>query len=305
MQRSTAEPIRALHHGSNFYMNKGTDEVGWQIRLFKKSIMKQAQWREIQRMLPPMPNKVGLDMGYDSAAISYLLREGDGEWTTIVKSSDDSTLGLVMDRVFQMKDGKLPFDDESYDCLVIVGMLERVQDDQVFLRECHRVTKPAGRILIDVAHVKRLSLIRLIRKMFGMSCRERGQVHQGYSEKQLYKLVTDGFDVESSRTYSRFFVELVETAAQITTKLIDRESGDGDKAGRNSKRKLLNIYSIYRPFFMLASQLDKLIFFTRGHSLIIRARRRPWLPRKVPVLKDGRSIADAALNYRIGSANPY
>ncbi len=251
-----------------------------------------------------MPDRAGLDIGYDSAVISCLLREGEGRWTTAVdmeKTSGDSIQRLVGERVVEVKGGKLPFDKESFDCVVIVGMLERLEDDRGFLKECHRVIRPAGRILIDVPRVKRVCPIRLLRNLFGLSGAERGQVRLGYGEKQLYKLVTDGFDIESSRTYSGFFVELADTFAQLAVKLAGAasEKASGFDPMRNK------IYSLFYPFSLLGAQLDKLLFFTRGHSLLIRARRRSWNPRKVPVLRDGRSIADAALNYRIGSANPY
>jgi hypothetical protein len=57
--------------------------------------------------------------------------------------------------------------------------------------------------------------------------------------------------------------------------------------------------------FWIAAQLDLLLFFTRGYHLVAIAQRKIWRPRRTPVLKDGRSIADATLNTRIGSAAPF
>jgi hypothetical protein len=50
------------------------------------------------------------------------------------------------------------------------------------------------------------------------------------------------------------------------------------------------------PLFGLAYQLDFLLFFSRGNYLIANAKRRAWLPRKTPVLSDGRSITEAVLS---------
>ena len=40
-------------------------------------------------------------------------------------------------------------------------------------------------------------------------------------------------------------------------------------------------------------------------SLIVRAQKRQLLPRRTPVLADGRSIAEAALGGKIGTAAPF
>ena len=69
--------------------------------------------------------------------------------------------------------------------------------------------------------------------------------------------------------------------------------------------KMFRFYSMLYPFFWLAAQLDKLLFFTKGYCLIGRARRRQWRPRRTPVLADGRSIAEAALGGKIGTAAPF
>jgi hypothetical protein len=60
------------------------------------------------------------------------------------------------------------------------------------------------------------------------------------------------------------------------------------------------------PLLVLAQGLDMLLFLARGSCLVCRARRRSfWRPRKSPVLLDGRSIADATINTKIGTAGPF
>jgi SAM-dependent methyltransferase len=190
-------------------------------------------------------------------------------------------------------------------------MLEHLEDDTAFIKECHRVLKPAGRLIVNVPHLKKCSILRPIRNILGLTDAEHGHLRPGYTQQQLFGLMIDGFDVEEATTYSRFFVEMLDTFIRLAAKASGNGSDTGEKGmiidqERFAKmQKLFRIYSFLYPIFWMASKLDYLIFLTRGHYLIARARRRLWIPRRIPIIKDGRSIADAALNTRIGSANPF
>ena len=45
--------------------------------------------------------------------------------------------------------------------------------------------------------------------------------------------------------------------------------------------------------------------FLPNHEMILKSRRRRWSPRRQPKLVDGRSIAEATINTRIGTAAPF
>ena len=45
-------------------------------------------------------------------------------------------------------------------------------------------------------------------------------------------------------------------------------------------------------------------FFPR-QEMLLKSRRRKWRPRRQPKLIDGRSIAEATINTKIGSAAPF
>jgi SAM-dependent methyltransferase len=289
------------------------DLARWHLKLFSKSLTKKAKWRRIRKMLGPVNDGIGLDIGSDSGVISYLLRQRGGEWYSVDADpvAVESIRSLVGDQVYLMEDASLPFNDESFDVIVIVDMLEHLEQDHAFVRECHRVLKPSGRLIVNVPHYKRFSALRGLRLLVGLTDAEHGHVRPGYTAPQLFSLLKDGFDVQEIETYSRFFVELGDTFIRLGTKLMDR-SGRAGKKGRivdeqlmRSLGKAFRAYAVVYPALWLVAQLDHLLFFTRGHMLIARTRRRMWIPRKIPVLNDGRSIADAAINTRIGSALPY
>lgn len=291
-------------------MNTNSD---WDRKLFSKSLLKQAKWRRIERMLPAMDGRRGLDIGADNGVLSRLLRERGGDWSSADTGAEAvaSIRALVGESVSQISAGKLPYGNEEFDCVVIIDMLEHLEDDAAFIKECHRVLKPAGRLIVNVPHLKKGSILRPIRNMLGLTDAEHGHLRPGYTQQHLFGLMIDGFDVEEASTYSRFFVELLDTFIRLAAKGYGDSDGAGEKGmimdeERFAKmRKLFRIYSVLYPIFWMASKLDHLIFFTRGHYLIVRARRRLWIPRRIPIIKDGRSIADAALNTRIGSANPF
>lgn len=285
----------------------------WHLRLYRKSLLKQAKWHQIEKMLPPMGGDMhGLDIGADNGVISYMLREQGGRWHSVDSSpaAVDSIRSVVHENVDMMEDGKLPYDDETYDCVVIVDMLEHLEDDYAFIQECHRILKPAGKLIVNVPHFKKIGLIRPLRRLLGLTDEEHGHVRPGYTEPHLFAMMKDGFGIEKSATYSRFFVEALDAFIRFFAKK-HRGEEDGDKGVIIDEERfdklqhLFQIYSFIYPFFWVGSLLDRLIFFTRGYSLIVRGRRRLWIPHTTPVLKDGRSIADAALNTKIGSANPF
>lgn len=289
------------------------NEKDWHLRLFGKSLLKQAKWKAISAMLPPMQGRTGLDIGSDNGVLSLFLREQGGEW----RSADSgrraiAAIGRLLDEdVADVSSGKLPYAREEFDCVVIIDMLEHLEDDAGFIKECHRVLKPSGKLIVNVPHLKRFSFVRLLRRVLGLTDAEHGHLRPGYTRHQLFDVLKDGFDVETSSTYSRVLVETLDTCMRFAAKVSGGAEGHGEKGMVMDEEsfskigKLFRIYSLLYPLFWLASRLDCLLFFTSGHYLVARARRRLWIPRRTPVLKDGRSIADAALNTRIGSANPF
>ncbi len=285
----------------------------WHIKLFGKSLTKKAKWHQIEQMLGPVNGLCGLDIGADNGVISYLLRQRGGEWHSVDAdpAAVKSIRSLVDGNVHLMKGGSLPFDDEYFDIIIIVDMLEHLEEDHAFIRECHRVLKPSGTLIVNVPHLKRLSPLRGLRRLVGLTDAEHGHVRPGYTGPRLFSLLKDGFDVQESKTYSRFFVEFMDTLIRMAVRIAGRKDATGvkgrivDQERFNTLSKAFHFYSAVYPLMWLVSCFDYLLFFTRGHMLIARTRRRLWIPRKTPVLSDGRSIADAAINTRIGSAAPF
>ena len=283
-------------------------------RLLHLSVTKQAKLREIVALLGPLDDGAeALDVGGDNGLVSWRLRRQGGMWISADGSEKavEAIRRLVGGTVERLEGAQLPFADGRFDAVVIIDYLEHVEDDQGFVAECHRVLKPGGRLIVNVPHAKPLAVLRPLRRLLGQTDARHGHVRPGYTEAQLFAILKDGFDVQEVRTYSRFFVELLDTFVRLATQRSTRADADDAKgalfAVDDARRasKMLRAGSLLYPFFRLAEWMDRLLFFTRGYSLIVSAVRRTWRPRVAPSLRDGRSIAEAALQGKIGTAAPF
>jgi len=111
---------------------------------------------------------------------------------------------------FILADGyKLPFKDESFECVVLFDVLEHTDNDLAFLRDSHRVLKSRGFLLISVPNRERL--IHQIKKLIGTPVRyplrlgvdhytsedTEGQWHfREYSRKELNELLRNDFEAQ-------------------------------------------------------------------------------------------------------------
>jgi ubiquinone/menaquinone biosynthesis C-methylase UbiE len=279
------------------------------VRLFKLSLLKQEKFRALCDLLGPTEGLTCLDIGGDNGVISLLLRQCGGTWTSADGSAAavSAITQLVSDRVCQVEGAHLPLPAGHFDRVVVIDYLEHVMADATFIAECHRVLKPDGVLIVNTPHVKR-SLLFGLRRLLGLSDARHGHVRPGYTERQLFDVLKDGFDVEQVRTYSRFFIQLLDTAIRFVS---ERKGASHDAVkgtlltADDFKRmeKALKLYRLLFPFFWCAVQLDKLLIGARGFMLIARARRRQWLKRPdKPALSNGRSLAEATLGGTIGSA---
>jgi len=121
-------------------------EKAWALRLFDRSILKQAKYHAIVDMLGDTHGKDCLDLGSDNGVISYLLRAGGGRWTSadLTEESVASIRSLVGGDVHRVEADRMPFPDAAFDRVVVVDLLEHVADDVRCAAELHRILRPGG-----------------------------------------------------------------------------------------------------------------------------------------------------------------
>lgn len=208
-----------------------------------------------------------LDIGFPNPVASQRLRTLGGYWTTTVWTARERREAVEMlgEEVLQIGvNGELPFEDKQFDVVVLPrGRLTGDHDhDLALIRECHRVLKTPGYLIIGSDFRRRFTLLSL----FGHDTR------QGYTEKELFGLLKMGIDVLGFKTYCRFWVQLA--------RLLFNRHSDANKGGAGR----LVCYSI-------ANFFDTLGFFTKGYHLIAHGRRKSWrTPPKHS--KYGRPISD-------------
>jgi len=255
-------------------------ETEWALKLFSKSVLKQRKLKEITSFLGSTSQLQCLDIGGDNGVISYMLRKYGGDW----KSADldplsvESIKHLVQADVYQIDGSSTPFQPDEFDRVVIVDFLEHIPNDEQFIIELHRITKPGGVLVVNVPHIKQ-GVLRKLRLVLGQTDEKHGHLRPGYSYASLEKLFGDKFVMRESKTYSKFFSELIDILiVGIVTKL-----KNGDKAHTkkglivtqddiNQSQAMFRVYSLIYPIIRAFSLLDGLLFFRSGYMLIASAR---------------------------------
>lgn len=272
-------------------MNKTQDaRADLQARIFRNSLPFRMTVKEVIRALKLKPGERCLNIGDEGGLFGYHLRKLGGTWATVVSGDEQLDLaGELIESDLHALDntGRLPFADKTFDAVVIINSLETIRNDEDFIEECHRVIKNEGRLIVNVANRKAATLINGLRHLVGLSPEKGGMARAGYTEPEMFRILKNGFDVSNMRTYMRFFVVLVDTFVRAAT----RNQPTAEGLGRTAR-----CYSLAAPVYWLAFQLDLFLCMTRGFSLVCWAKRRAWLPRKTPVLSDGRRISEAVLS---------
>lgn len=282
-------------------------------RWFEVSPPRRATYRRIDELMGPAGGRRCLAVLAEDVLVAYQFMEAGGTWDCVGLLDDPGPVAsaLLGTRIQPLQDGKLPYEDDLFDIVLLDEALEYFENDAAFIAECHRALKPTGRLIVKTELRKRWSLLSGLRRLFGFAPGGPGRVRPGYTESLLFGVLKDGFDTEEVRMWSRFFAESFEVVTQMAMVVIGAvpmplsgNAADNERA-LMSYRRLVRLQVALRPFAWLAARLDWLLPFTRGHRMVVRARHRAWKPRRAPTLTNGRSIADAAINTKIGTAGPF
>lgn len=254
----------------------------WPVRLFRKSVLKQTKFDKMVEAMGPTEGHHILEVGSDNGVFSYLFRQRGGEWKSaeLDGRSFRAIQELVGTDVYRLKDGApLPFEDDEFDIVLIVDIIEHLHDDSGFIREVHRILKPDGSLIVNAPNVKTGSLLSRFREMVGLTEDSHGHVRPGYTREQLETLLGARFALESYSTHTKFFSKLTDTLMVLGLSFIKRDKKE-QTSGRGilvtgddlkSYQKMFRLYSVIYPLIWLVSRLDALLFFRSGYMLIATA----------------------------------
>lgn len=280
----------------------------WQDRLFARSIRRQCKLDRIAALTGKTSNLQCLEISSGDGIISNHLRSLGGSWKTAVttKTAADSLTYSLKENVTLIDNCKLPVEDGSFDRVIIIDALKGIHADYDFVRECHRVLKNDGWVIISETRRVTFSLVALLQRMLNVSPLAKGQRRNGYKVNELFNILKDGFDVPETITYSNGLLESAATIGEfVQTRLLQdyywlvKKNTEKDLLYRY--RRLHSLAGIFYPLLWLFSKME----FLPGHQMLVKSRRRHWRPRLQPKLIDGRSIAEAAINTKIGTAAPF
>jgi len=248
--------------------------------IFRKSIHMQLVLQAMLKAAGNLQGKRCLAIGSRNIMMSLQLRKAGGEWQELVFDEETAAgiRNITGDKSIKLfeEDKPLPYENKAFDFVFVLSGLTEHGTDYDFVEKCHKVIDSDGHIILCVARRKKLSLIGPLRSLFGVAEDE-------HTERNLFNILKNGFDVMQMRSFSRFFMEM--------TDLITR----GRAAQKRSYAEIMRTYGIANIFYFLAYQLDVLIFFTKGHRLVASAKRHSWCTRQAPILSDGRTISEAVL----------
>ncbi len=250
----------------------------WAMRLFARSVLKQQKLREITALLGDTAGQDCLDLGSDNGVVSLLLRRRGGRWASadLDPAAVAAIRGLVGDEVYQLDGPRMPFPDDRFDVAVVVDLLEHVEDDRALVDELRRITRPGGRLVVNVPHARDTALRRL-RLALGQTDEKHGHVRPGYTPESLAALLDGRYTLLRHHTYSRVFCEAVDTAVTAGVGLLTRgrRSSKGTVvtgADLDRHARLFRLYSLVYPVFWSAARLDRALPFADGYMLIAEAR---------------------------------
>ncbi len=261
-------------------------EEPWQLRLVKKSLKKKEKIRLLQKTIPVRPDRSALDLGCAQGILGYFARRRGGFW---VHADEDlanlqTAKDILEDGLIRLSGESLPFRDGSFDLVLCLDYLEHIDHDDRALAEIARVLKGGGEFIAVTPHTGPFFLLHKLRSAIGLRLEYFGHKREGYSFRDLeFKLGRTGLRVEKRVTYSRFFSEFFELLLNFAyLKLLaprpvaERRDGHIRPANREEFRaqeKSFALYSFFYPFVWILSRLDTLLFFQKGYSLMVWAKK--------------------------------
>ena len=287
-------------------MELAAEVVPLRMKIFLRSPLRRRLLSRLMRLLDKTGGQRVLEMVADDAVGAAMRSAGGGggaDWNSVAISETHAELlaEAGLDKLHLAELPALPFDDGVFDAVVVSEMLEYVEDPAALMAEFHRVMAPKTRLILHVRR-KRRSLVGLFRRLAGLTDPTRPMVRAGFTPTELFDVLKDGFDVQETGGYGRFFSEFANLLAELFAGVIPWSCEPAALSERRLRRTAA-VYAAFIPVFWLAGLLDAVFFFLPDHHMVLRARRRMlWVPRVTPRLRDGRNIAEATLGYKIGTA---
>lgn len=259
----------------------------WQLEMFRRSLKKQLKLEAMLELLGDVHGQECLlvTCGDNNGALNWHFREHGGRWTWADASDEDlSEMSCLLgETVHRLSAEDFPFADNAFDCVVSIDVLEHLPDEQPFLQELYRVTRPEGTALVTVPNGDPCLLANRIKQRVGMTPQVYGHVRAGYTAAELRAVVEQaGFTPRADGGYSRFFTEMVELLINFGyVFMLSRKKG-GATSGHiapatsgelKTHSAAYRLYSLFYPLLKLISKLDGILPPSTDNAVIVKASK--------------------------------
>lgn len=257
----------------------------WQLQMFRRSLKKQQKLEALLNFVGDVKDRNCLlvTCGDNNGALNWYFRASGGNWIwgDVVGENLREMSEFLGEPVLHTPEDDLPFDDDQFDCVVSIDVLEHLADDQPFLVELDRVLRPGGRAIVTVPNGDPKLLANRIKWMVGMTPEVYGHERAGYTVGELSEtLAQAGFTPAGHGGYSRFFTEMMELLINFGYVFVLSRKQDSSEPGHiapTSSGQLkthgaaYRLYSLIYPILHLVSKLDGLLTSRSNNAVIVVA----------------------------------
>ena len=260
-------------------------EQPWQIKMFRRSIKKQQKLEALLELLGETKDKRCLLVtnGDNNGALNWYFREHGGTWTwaDVSGENNDQIASLLHEPVHAYKEDEFQAQNETFDCVVSIDVLEHLGHDQPFLCEVKRVLKPDGKAVVTVPNGDDRLLANKIKWKLGMTPEIYGHTRAGYTVAELSEAIRRaGLQPIASGGYSRFFSEMIELVINFGYVRVLAKKRGGAQPGHiapvssgelKTHGMAYKLYSLIFPIAWAISKLDGLLPRRMDNAVIVTA----------------------------------
>jgi len=171
----------------------------------------------VRRLLPQRTGLRAVDLPCGAGALSARLAADGFDVTAVDIEAVEPFRHDLAKRVLADANQKLPFPDAHFDLVVTVEGIEHLENPSGFLRECARLVKPGGTIVVSTPNVDSMrsrtwAFLRGYPRFFGPQSetgKDRGHIHpidmvffKGAAQRAGLEIVDLGIN-DSDRTFFR------------------------------------------------------------------------------------------------------
>lgn len=265
----------------------GQPDPPWQLLMYDHSLKEQRKFQALKALLPPMLDKRCLLVSSEgnNGALNWHFRAmgGDWEWGGIATENLEEMADFLGDLVLCIPEDNAPFPDAVFDCILAIDVLNRLEDDQAFLREMRRLLHGEGLLIVTAPNGDETLLARRIKSALNRSPALFGQRRAGYTTAELTLALRKAqLAPGKSGGYSRFFTEMLDLLLSLGYRRLPARSKTEQGAEETlpiwagpveTNRTAFRFYSLLFPVIRLLSRLDGILPERSNNEVIVTARK--------------------------------